>query len=663
MFPETGARSHHLHKSEGSRLLARTNAARHPDRLWVRLPGQRDDRARDVATLNRTTIAAGPFRMRAMRCPFVMLAALLFAGCGGGGGGTTAPASYSIGGTVAGLTGQGLVLRNNNSDNLAVSASGSFTFPVALSSGASYAVTVAMQPAAPAQTCVVLNGSGVVSAADITSVSVVCATGPFAALVNQPPEPGYLTILLTDGSVLMQSLNDAGVFYELSPDSEGSYVNGSWRQVSSTPAGYEPYAGAEAVLADGRVLFVGGEYNQNDYSLPFAPSGLTNMSAVYDPVADSWQMIAPPPGLAYIGDVPSAVLPDGSFEFGDKLGRDMWRLDPTTLTWTSVAATGKADDFAEEGWTLLPDGDLFTIDVGNPFHAEHYDPASAQWYSDGDTPDLLSSPSTAPLTYGPAPVQVVGGVTYGPGPAGTYFPPGEIGPALLLPNGTVFATGAEVGENPAHTAIYTPGPLPADPGSFTAGPDFVPGDDPGDSSAALLPSGHVLIATSTGRFYEFAGSTLSVTGSLPTNDGNTEYFVLPLPNGQALVTGGATWVYSGTGSPNPAWAPTITAAPAAVEPGSTYVISGTQFNGLSQAAAFGDELNAPTNYPLVRITNQASGHVVYARTHGHSTMGVATGNSVVSTSFDVPTNTETGASSLVVVANGIASNSVSVLVN
>jgi hypothetical protein len=97
--------------------------------------------------------------------------------------------------------------------------------------------------------------------------------------------------------------------------------------------------------------------------------------------------------------------------------------------------------------------------------------------------------------------------------------------------------------------------------------------------------------------------------------------------------------------------------------GTTYPISGTQFNGLSQAADVGDELNAATNYPLVRITNTASGHVVYARTHGHSSMGVATGSTIVSTSFDVPSVTESGTSLLAVVANGIASAPVSVTVN
>jgi hypothetical protein len=97
---------------------------------------------------------------------------------------------------------------------------------------------------------------------------------------------------------------------------------------------------------------------------------------------------------------------------------------------------------------------------------------------------------------------------------GTYFPPGEVGPAMLLPNGRVFATGVTVSGTAGHTAIYTPGPTPADPGTFAVGLDFGAGDDPGDASAALLPSGHVLIAALSGRFYEYDGATLRVTGAL-----------------------------------------------------------------------------------------------------------------------------------------------------
>ena len=79
--------------------------------------------------------------------------------------------------------------------------------------------------------------------------------------------------------------------------------------------------------------------------------------------------------------------------------------------------------------------------------------------------------------------------------------------------------------------------------------------------------------------------------------------------------------------------------------------------------SFGDEYQNCTNYPLVRITNTGTGHVFYARTHDHSTMGVATGKAIVSTHFDVPTTIDSGASTLVVVANGIASKPVNVTVS
>jgi len=140
--------------------------------------------------------------------------------------------------------------------------------------------------------------------------------------------------------------------------------------------------------------------------------------------------------------------------------------------------------------------------------------------------------------------------------------------------------------------------------------------------------------------------------------------MLTLPNGQVIYTDGSkdVEIYTPIGSPQPSWAPTITSAPTSVTRGTSYQIKGTQFNGLSQAEGYGDDSAAATNYPLVRITNQGTGHVFYARTHNHSSMGVATGTRAVSTSFDVPAGAETGASNLEVVANGIASNPVTVTV-
>ena len=57
----------------------------------------------------------------------------------------------------------------------------------------------------------------------------------------------------------------------------------------------------------------------------------------------------------------------------------------------------------------------------------------------------------------------------------------------------------------------------------------------------------------------------------------------------------------------------------------------------------------------MRVTNNATGDVRYAHTYNWSTSGVATGSAIVSTWFHMPTNIETGDSTLEVVANGIPS--------
>ena len=88
--------------------------------------------------------------------------------------------------------------------------------------------------------------------------------------------------------------------------------------------------------------------------------------------------------------------------------------------------------------------------------------------------------------------------------------------------------------------------------------------------------------------------------------------------------------------------------------GTPYKITGLNFNGFSQGAAYGGDVQAATNYPLVQITNRVSGQVFYARTHDHSTMAIAY-TTPASTKFDVTGKIETGLSDLRVVVNGIAS--------
>jgi N-acetylneuraminic acid mutarotase len=134
------------------------------------LPGLENLKTRDWG---RKSTMASPFR------PFFVWAAvlapwpLLLASCGSSYSAPTTPTTYTIGGTVSGLSGSGLVLQNNGGNNLSVTGNGSFTFTTPVSSGGAYAVTVLTQPSSPLQNCVVTNGSGAASA-NVTSVQVAC---------------------------------------------------------------------------------------------------------------------------------------------------------------------------------------------------------------------------------------------------------------------------------------------------------------------------------------------------------------------------------------------------------------------------------------------------------------------------------------------------------
>lgn len=94
--------------------------------------------------------------------------------------------TYQIGGTIKGLTGSGLMLKDNGGDTLPVAANAqSFTFATPLGTGAMYSVTVSAQPTSPNQICTVANGSGTVGSANISSVTVSCANvGRFAYVAN-----------------------------------------------------------------------------------------------------------------------------------------------------------------------------------------------------------------------------------------------------------------------------------------------------------------------------------------------------------------------------------------------------------------------------------------------------------------------------------------------
>ena len=467
--------------------------------------------------------------------------------------------------------------------------------------------------------------------------AVPSAGSPWQELAHQPPfNPGAM-FLLTNGTVLVQ---DAGAqaggtnkWWVLRPNAAGSYVNGTWSKVASTQSNYGPLYYASAVLPDGRFIVMGGEYN-------FGKEVWTNRGAIYDPVANRWTPVPAPSGSGWvkIGDAPSTVLANGTFMLGASGVYALTSealLNEATLTWRRTGR-GKADGNPEEGWSLLPNGKVLTVDAElRPDNVEIYTPSTGSWKSAGTTPVNLVDAN------------------------------GEIGPQLLRPDGTVFAAGA-TGSN----AIYNTAT-----GKWSAGPRFpLIGKkrlDAADGPAAVLPDGDVLVAASPGeytaptRVFDFNGTKLTQVANPPNADffASNDAYMMVLPTGQVLFNDrtGDFEVYNPTGSPKPAWLPSITKVPTTVSAGHSYTLSGKQLNGLTQAAAYGDDYQSATNYPLVRLINNKTKAVVYARTHGMTQMTVAARASS-SVSFTLPANIPAGAYTLVVVANGLASAPVAVKV-
>src|SRR5579871_570019 len=141
--------------------------------------------------------------------------------------------------------------------------------------------------------------------AALLAVSGVSHAQSLQSLVHSAPDGAIVEYLLTDGTVMAQG-NNANDFWKLTPDINGSYLNGTWTQLATLPSGYDPYANASAVLADGRVVILGGEYN-------FGSFVLTNKAEIYNPTTNTWTRLRPPTGWSFIGDSPSVVLPNGGY--------------------------------------------------------------------------------------------------------------------------------------------------------------------------------------------------------------------------------------------------------------------------------------------------------------------------------------------------------------
>lgn len=262
---------------------------------------------------------------------------------------------------------------------------------------------------------------------------------------------GGAALLLTDGTVVVQEMKSFAFgaiwpthrWWKLTPDQSGSYTNGSWSRLADSIVARRGFA--SGVLADGRVLVCGGEWNDATNGTGSAQED--NTCEIYDPVANSWSSVPSPPdptqpGAVWqkIGDSPCAVLPDGTFLLGSNVWAFVSKFDPSNQSWTSMAMRPDGSS-GEESWVLMPDQTVVTVScTGSAI------PASMPWVY-----DIVGDSWTAGNT-GNAANTLAQTVILGPADS-SFFP--EIGPALLRYDGTALFIGAN-----QHTAKFSPIAVP-----------------------------------------------------------------------------------------------------------------------------------------------------------------------------------------------------------
>lgn len=258
--------------------------------------------------------------------------------------------TYTVGGTILGLTGTGLVLQDNGGDNLSPTGNGNFTFATPVASGATYKVTVLTEPSNPVQTCTVANGGGTVGNANVTTVQISCAAG----VVNQW---AWVNGANTAGG--------AGAMYgTLGTPAPTNVPGGRDGSVSWTD------------LSGNLWLFGGGGYSATGF-------GYLNDLWEFNPSLGEWTWMGGSNaidqkgvygtlGLASASNIPGArqyamswTDPSGNFWLFGGMGydstgasdilNDLWEYQPSAGMWTWVSGADVIDQSAVYGTEGTPD--------------------------------------------------------------------------------------------------------------------------------------------------------------------------------------------------------------------------------------------------------------------------------------------------------------------
>ena len=462
--------------------------------------------------------------------------------------------------------------------------------------------------------------------------SYVSMSEPYAYLMNSS-RLYYATNVLPSGNVFLLGGEDSSAGSETNtgemfkgPDN-GSSGTG-WSTITSFP---QPTFGDDPSMLLGSGLILLGTGSEQGY--PYTSTALTYL---YNPTAAAITVM--------VNGAPQSIAP-GTYSTGI----------PKAWNETNV----------EESWVKLPGGNVLSYDL---FVSNYYGPTS------GGFAEIFNLPTGRWEDISPGDGTAKGFIPALSAPTdlnGKQWD--EMGPAMLLPNGNVFFAGGGT----SNTALYNP-----TTNTWSSGPSIPSPYTADDAPAAVLPDGDLIFAADSALKYgEYTGPTAlfdysppasgtgagtitQLTGaSAPADPGLASYGsyvfrMLMLPTGRVMLTDaadGETWVGAPSGSPNPAWQPSVTSI---THSGSVYTLTGLRLNGMDAGAAYGDDAMMDENYPIIRLLS-SSGNVYFATTSNWSRMGVATGSLSETVNFALPSGIPAGSYSLYVTGAGIVSPAVS----
>ena len=628
----------------------------------------------------------------------VLISTLIVVGCAGSSqnsGSTpvtqtppTTPPTYTIGGTISGLFGTGLVLQDNGGNNLSVGAGAtSFTFSTAIASGGAYSVKVLYVPANPLQNCTVSGGSGTVGSANVTSVAVSCVDlytigGTISGLSgmglvlqldggpNIPVGPGATSFTSIPAYVASGRAYSITVLAQPSnPDQTCAVANGSGTVVNAnvTSVAVSCFDSGFALTGSMTTARQGQTATLlNNGTVLIAGGGFLN-AELYDPSRGTFTATG---NMTIAYGQSATLLPNGQVLIAGGYGgtastasAELYNPATGTFTATGSMTTGRELHTAtllNNGKVLIAGGDNGLFNSSNSTlqilsSAELYDPATGTFTATGSMTDARDFPTATMLNNGQ--VLIAGGEddVYGDVVAsaelydpttGTFTATGsmsdarEENTATLLNNGQVLIAGGDDGIGYLSSAdLYDP-----TTGIFTATGSMT--DTREQQTATLLNNGQVLIAggmhsntIASAELYDPAKGTFTATGSMTT--ARQDQTATLLNNGMVLVAGGLDFVSgnnvghwasaelynSGIFTPTGLVSIAVTPATPALSVGLTqqFVATGTFSDGSMQNLQ--SVTWSSSNQAACTITNDAGDHgVAFALAVGNCTITASAGS-------------------------------------